>query len=193
LEQDLALWNPKKNPSATSNPYNTMFVARLNYDTSESKLRREVEVYGRVNQIVLVKNQKTGKPRGYAFVEFEHERDMHGKGLGKNRSGPAEKPIKSSSKHENGKEPSGFGSRRYERTSGYSRDKDYGRKRRSRSRSRSHDRERRRSRSRDRHRRHRSPDHDRGYKRGRDRGRDDMMRQYGEYGAEIRAEYNGDM
>ncbi|THD18963.1 Small nuclear ribonucleoprotein U1 subunit 70 [Fasciola hepatica] len=227
LEQDLALWNPKKNPNATSNPYNTMFVARLNYDTSESKLRREIEVYGRINQIVLVKNQKTGKPRGYAFVEFEHERDMHaavkslnnrrvdgmriltdiergrtrpdwrprrlGKGLGKNRSGPAEKPIKPSTKHENGKEPISSGSKRYERSSGYTRDKDYSRKRRSRSRSHSYERDRRRSRSRDKHRRHRSPDHDRNYKRGRERGRDDMMRQYGEYGAEIRAEYNGDM
>jgi hypothetical protein len=27
-------------------------------------------------QIVMVFNKKTGKPRGYAFVEYEHERDM---------------------------------------------------------------------------------------------------------------------
>ncbi|VDO85660.1 unnamed protein product [Schistosoma curassoni] len=77
LEQDLALWNPKKNPKATSNPYNTMFVARLNYDTTESKLKRELDVFGRINNIVMVKNVITGKPRGYCFVEFEHERDMH--------------------------------------------------------------------------------------------------------------------
>jgi len=25
----------------------------------------------------MVFNKKTGKPRGYAFVEYEHERDMH--------------------------------------------------------------------------------------------------------------------
>ncbi|BHF65166.1 U1 small nuclear ribonucleoprotein 70 kDa [Sparganum proliferum] len=70
LEQDLALWNPKKNPNATGNPYNTLFVARLNYDTSEHKLRREFD-------ISMIKDIATGKPRGYAFVEFEHERDMH--------------------------------------------------------------------------------------------------------------------
>ncbi|CAH8479434.1 unnamed protein product [Dicrocoelium dendriticum] len=225
LEQDLALWNPKKNPSATSNPYNTMFVARMNYDTSESKLRRECEMYGRVLQIVMVKNQITGKPRGYAFVEFEHEREMHaavkslngrkidgmriltdiergrtrpdwrprrlGKGLGKNRHGPAEKIPKPIDRPENGRESTGY-SRSIGRTSsGFTRERDYDRRHRSRSR----DRDRRRSRSRDRYRRHHSPEHDRSYKRPRDkrdRG-EDMMRRYGEYGAEIRAEYNGDM
>ena len=29
----------------------------------------------------MVTNTTTGKPRGYAFVEFEHERDMHCKYL----------------------------------------------------------------------------------------------------------------
>lgn len=28
-------------------------------------------------QIVMVSNNVTGKPRGYAFIEYEHERDMH--------------------------------------------------------------------------------------------------------------------
>ncbi|KER33612.1 hypothetical protein T265_00504 [Opisthorchis viverrini] len=224
LEQDLALWNPKKNPGATSNAYNTMFVARMNYDTSEGKLRREAEAFGRVTQIVMVKNKLTGKPRGYAFVEFEHEREMHaavkglngkkvdgmriltdiergrtrpdwrprrlGKGLGKNRQGPSEKP-KVSSKHENGREPPSHG-RSYGRATGYIREREFDRRKRSRSRSRSRDRDRRRSRSRDRYRKHRSPEGDRSSKRGRDR-REDMMRQYGEYGAEIRAEYSGDM
>lgn len=27
----------------------------------------------------MIKDAATGKPRGYAFIEFEHERDMHGK------------------------------------------------------------------------------------------------------------------
>ncbi|KAL3310927.1 U1 small nuclear ribonucleoprotein 70 kDa [Cichlidogyrus casuarinus] len=78
LEQDLALWNPKKNTNATSNPHNTLFVARLNYDTSEQKLKREMEYYGPVKKIVMVKDIYTNKSRGYAFIEFEQERDMHG-------------------------------------------------------------------------------------------------------------------
>jgi len=28
-------------------------------------------------QISLVQDSKTSKPRGYAFIEYEHERDMH--------------------------------------------------------------------------------------------------------------------
>ncbi|KAF1399639.1 RU17 protein, partial [Thinocorus orbignyianus] len=48
-----------------------------NYDTTESKLRREFEVYGPIKRIYMVYNKRSGKPRGYAFIEYEHERDMH--------------------------------------------------------------------------------------------------------------------
>ncbi|GFR83989.1 U1 small nuclear ribonucleoprotein 70 kDa-like [Elysia marginata] len=48
-----------------------------NYDTSESKLRREFEGYGTVKKISVINDRNTGKPRGYAFIEYEHERDMH--------------------------------------------------------------------------------------------------------------------
>nr|XP_053646449.1 U1 small nuclear ribonucleoprotein 70 kDa-like [Cherax quadricarinatus]XP_053646450.1 U1 small nuclear ribonucleoprotein 70 kDa-like [Cherax quadricarinatus]XP_053646451.1 U1 small nuclear ribonucleoprotein 70 kDa-like [Cherax quadricarinatus] len=77
LEQEIALWDPHNNESATGDPYKTLFVSRINYDTSESKLRREFEIYGPIKKIVMVHNIKTGKPRGYAFIEYEHERDMH--------------------------------------------------------------------------------------------------------------------
>jgi RNA recognition motif-containing protein len=30
-------------------------------------------VYGRIRRIRIVVDQKTGKPRGYAFVEFEND------------------------------------------------------------------------------------------------------------------------
>lgn len=54
------------------------YIRRVqNYDTSESKLRREFEVYGPIKKIVLIQNADSGKPRGYAFIEYEHERDMH--------------------------------------------------------------------------------------------------------------------
>lgn len=48
-----------------------------NYDTSEAKLRREFEMFGAIKKIILVHNTEDGKPRGYAFIEYEHERDMH--------------------------------------------------------------------------------------------------------------------
>lgn len=77
LEQDLAMWDPKTNTEATSDPYKTLFVSRINYDTSESKLRREFETYGKIKQIKVAHDVKSGKPRGYAFIEYEQESDMH--------------------------------------------------------------------------------------------------------------------
>ncbi|KAL4225315.1 U1 small nuclear ribonucleoprotein 70 kDa [Mactra antiquata] len=76
LEQDLALWDPHSQNTSTD-PYKTLFVARINYDTSESKMRREFEVYGPIRKIKLIGDKSSGKPRGYAFIEYEHERDMH--------------------------------------------------------------------------------------------------------------------
>lgn len=77
LEQDLALWDPHTNPASTEDAFKTLFVGRINFDSSESKLRREFEVYGPIKQIKLVHDMESGKPRGYAFIEYEHERDMH--------------------------------------------------------------------------------------------------------------------
>lgn len=77
LEQEIALWDPSSNPKVTADPFKTLFVARVNYDTSESKLRREFEGYGAIKKIHMVYDKENGKPRGYAFIEYEHERDMH--------------------------------------------------------------------------------------------------------------------
>lgn len=96
LEREIATWDPNSIADATEDPFKTLFIARINYDTSESKLRREFEVYGAIKkvslslfiflwilpsrfllQILLTHNTESGKPRGYAFIEYEHERDMH--------------------------------------------------------------------------------------------------------------------
>ncbi|KHJ45086.1 hypothetical protein D918_04897 [Trichuris suis] len=78
IEKGIALWNPNNNPEATSDPYKTLFVSRISYDTSEAKLRREFETYGPLKKVCMIKD-KAENPRGYAFLEFERERDMHGK------------------------------------------------------------------------------------------------------------------
>lgn len=33
IEQDLAMWNPKENSNSTSDPYRTLFVARIVYNS----------------------------------------------------------------------------------------------------------------------------------------------------------------
>lgn len=96
-EQGIALWDPHNNAKGTADPYKTLFVARVNSDTSESKLRREFEVYGPIRsvsffcfdslsyynililQIHMVRDKISRKPKGYAFIEYENEKDMHGK------------------------------------------------------------------------------------------------------------------
>ncbi|KAL6103553.1 snrnp70 [Pungitius sinensis] len=77
VETELKLWDPHNDPNAQGDAFKTLFVARVNYDTTESKLRREFEVYGPIKRIYIVYNKRTAKPRGYAFIEYEHERDMH--------------------------------------------------------------------------------------------------------------------
>lgn len=77
MEEELKLWDPHNDANAQGDAFKTLFVARVNYDTTESKLRREFEVYGPIKRIYIVYNKRTGKPRGYAFIEYEHERDMH--------------------------------------------------------------------------------------------------------------------
>ena len=80
-EEALKEWNPKDglpdpvNGEITGNAYNTLLVARLSYDTTNHKLRREFEEYGPVKSLRIVQD-KSGESRGYAFVEFEDERDM---------------------------------------------------------------------------------------------------------------------
>ncbi|CAK9293465.1 unnamed protein product, partial [Gordionus sp. m RMFG-2023] len=77
IEQGIALWNPLNNTRSTQDPYRTLFVARINFDTSESKLKKEFSEFGAIKKIYLIHNKINGKPLGYAFVEYDHERDMH--------------------------------------------------------------------------------------------------------------------
>merc|ERR1719420_961645 len=68
-------YDPHKDPNVNGDPFKTLFVARVSYDTTEKKLKREFEVFGSIKRVRMVYDQK-GKPRGYAFIEYEHERDL---------------------------------------------------------------------------------------------------------------------
>ncbi|KAK6128439.1 hypothetical protein DH2020_037807 [Rehmannia glutinosa] len=131
---DQSFNDPNNDPNISGDPYKTLFVARLNYETTESRVKREFEAYGpikrsdllvhecfhalsfsilfeRMHQILdhsftidvgkfrmvnslnsdglvrsltlsfdlqvrLVMDKETSKPRGYAFIEYVHTRDM---------------------------------------------------------------------------------------------------------------------
>lgn len=67
------------------NCYNTLFVGRLAYETTERKLLREFEVFGPIKDLKLIFNNahktktsstNTSNSCGMAFIEYEHEEDM---------------------------------------------------------------------------------------------------------------------
>ncbi|XP_058228631.1 U1 small nuclear ribonucleoprotein 70 kDa [Rhododendron vialii] len=74
--EELEKYDPNTDPNISGDPYKTLFVARLNYETSESKVKREFEAYGPIKRVRLVTDKETNKPRGYAFIEYMHTRDM---------------------------------------------------------------------------------------------------------------------
>lgn len=73
-----AKWDPKKidNSEVTKDAYKTLFVGRLAYDITEDDLKHEFEHYGTVVKVHIVRDKKTEKPRGYAFVEFAKSQDL---------------------------------------------------------------------------------------------------------------------
>ena len=47
------------------------------YSVTEDDLKEAMkEIAGNVSKVRIVRNRKTGKPRGYAFVEFESSSAM---------------------------------------------------------------------------------------------------------------------
>ena len=52
-EEALENWNPHEDAKAESDPFRTLFVARINFDTSQSKLKREFEEFGRIRHVSI--------------------------------------------------------------------------------------------------------------------------------------------
>ncbi|KAG9447109.1 hypothetical protein H6P81_013237 [Aristolochia fimbriata] len=74
LCQSAGLYDPHGDPKVIGDPYCTLFVGRLSRSTSEETLKKAMSRYGKVNNLRLVRD--IGASRGYAFVEYETERDM---------------------------------------------------------------------------------------------------------------------
>ncbi|GJT92117.1 U1 small nuclear ribonucleoprotein 70 kDa [Tanacetum coccineum] len=136
--EELEKYDPNNDPNISGDPYKTLFVARLNYETTESRIKREFEAYGPIKRVGfveylekglkviafcsvrglvlwpsknvsevekiscggddasrlenllikgehgylgvvpvrLIADKDTNKPRGYAFIEYMHTRDM---------------------------------------------------------------------------------------------------------------------
>uniref|UniRef100_A0A8C9K9T1 RRM domain-containing protein n=1 Tax=Panthera tigris altaica TaxID=74533 RepID=A0A8C9K9T1_PANTA len=65
-----------------------LFIGGLNPETDEKGLEAAFGKYGRISEVLLMKDRETSKSRGFAFVTFESpadakaaSRDMNGKTL----------------------------------------------------------------------------------------------------------------
>ncbi|CAN6647688.1 U1 small nuclear ribonucleoprotein 70 kDa homolog [Trichomonascus vanleenenianus] len=76
LKERIASWDPRSDPHVRGDPFSTLFIARLSYETTEQDLEREFARFGPIERVRIVTDNKTGKSRGYAFVVYQRERDL---------------------------------------------------------------------------------------------------------------------
>ena len=70
-EEALENWNPHEDPKAESDPFRTLFVARINFDTSQSKLKREFEEFGRIRHVSISRAHVKGSYEGsYQYTNW---------------------------------------------------------------------------------------------------------------------------
>ncbi|XP_071690251.1 U11/U12 small nuclear ribonucleoprotein 35 kDa protein [Rutidosis leptorrhynchoides] len=71
------LYDPLGDPNVIGeDPYCTIFVGHLSRLTTEDTLHKAMSKYGTVKNLRLVRHIVTGASQGYAFVEYQSERDM---------------------------------------------------------------------------------------------------------------------
>ncbi|CAO2629670.1 U11/U12 small nuclear ribonucleoprotein 35 kDa protein [Lemmus lemmus] len=78
---DRAVWRAMlaryvPNKGVTGDPLLTLFVARLNLQTKEEKLKEVFSRYGDIRRLRLVRDLVTGFSKGYAFIEYKEERAL---------------------------------------------------------------------------------------------------------------------
>lgn len=50
-----------------------IFIAKLDYSTNESSLRRAFEEYGDVDSAKVIMDRNTGRSKGFGFVEMPND------------------------------------------------------------------------------------------------------------------------
>jgi len=52
-----------------------IYVGNMNFQTSEEQLRDLFEQYGPVDEVAIINDRDTGRPRGFAFVTMTNDED----------------------------------------------------------------------------------------------------------------------
>lgn len=63
----------RPNKHVKGRPECTIFVSRLNFNTTKETIQEVFSKYGRIRRFRLVKDIVTGMPKGYGFIEYENE------------------------------------------------------------------------------------------------------------------------
>src|SRR5215467_4298390 len=53
----------------------SIYVGNLDYKTGEQELRQVFEAYGQVENVNMIRDQFSGQPRGFAFVEMANDEE----------------------------------------------------------------------------------------------------------------------
>lgn len=100
-----------------------IFVGNLNYQASETELESLFSEFGAVTSVKIIKDNETGRAKGFAFVEMEndaeaeeaiqalHETDFKQRALVVNKARPREKSSGGFSKGGQQRSNKGFNSR----------------------------------------------------------------------------------
>ena len=58
--EEFQKYDPNNDPNISGDPYKTLFVARLNYETTESRIKREFEAYGPIKRVGTLEHPQVG-------------------------------------------------------------------------------------------------------------------------------------
>lgn len=84
------IFSRKKKGSAAESVNEQIYIGNLPYRTSENDLRRIFKRFGEIRSVRVIRDQNTGRSRGFAFLTFEtckqaedslaaHGEDMYGR------------------------------------------------------------------------------------------------------------------
>lgn len=54
-----------------------VYVGNLNYRTREGELKSFFSQYGKINEVKIIKNNRTGRSKGYAFIRYASEKEAN--------------------------------------------------------------------------------------------------------------------
>ena len=63
-----------------------LYVGNMGTGTTEDELRKAFAVYGTVQTVSVINDRDTGRPRGFAFVEMESDKEAQDALMGLNGS-----------------------------------------------------------------------------------------------------------